>query len=133
MKSFSPGPNVIAVQGSTFQNVISSLFIPKTLSYSKDVKDYKIICCVQEVCQGMSARRRRSGVGALSRSTGLCVDSRLKNRCSLQSTNSSPSHHGCQMAKFDPFLSLDCARVEGRGRNPRKGRDQTLQRSVAEP
>ena len=23
--------------------------------------------------------------------------------------------HGCQMAKFDPFLSLDCARVEGAG------------------
>ena len=22
---------------------------------------------------------------------------------------------GCQMAKFDPFLSLDCARVEGMG------------------
>ena len=22
---------------------------------------------------------------------------------------------GCQMAKFDPFLSLDCARVEGGG------------------
>ena len=22
---------------------------------------------------------------------------------------------GCQMAKFDPFLSLDCARVESRG------------------
>ena len=42
---------------------------------------------------------------------------------------------GCQMAKFDPFLSLDCARVEGVawGRNPRKGRDQNLQRSVAEP
>ena len=36
-------------------------------------------------------------------------------------------------AKFDPFLSLDCARVEGVGRNPRKGRDQILQRSVAEP
>ena len=33
----------------------------------------------------------------------------------------------CQMAKFDPFLSLDCARVEG------VGRDQILQRSVAEP
>ena len=29
-------------------------------------------------------------------------------------------------AKFDPFLSLDCARVEGVGRNPRKGRDQIL-------
>ena len=25
------------------------------------------------------------------------------------------SHQGCQMAKFDPFLSLDCARVEGVG------------------
>ena len=23
--------------------------------------------------------------------------------------------HGCQMAKFDPFLSLVCARVEGVG------------------
>ena len=23
--------------------------------------------------------------------------------------------HGCQMAKFDPFLSLDCTRVEGVG------------------
>ena len=48
----------------------------------------------------------------------------------------------CQMAKFDPFLSLDCARVEGLlggtgwrawGRNPRKGRDQILLHSVAEP
>ena len=25
------------------------------------------------------------------------------------------SEQGCQMAKFDPFLSLDCARVEGVG------------------
>ena len=25
------------------------------------------------------------------------------------------SHHGCQMAKFDPFLSLDCAGLEGVG------------------
>ena len=40
---------------------------------------------------------------------------------------------GCQMAKFDPFLSLDCARVGAWGRNPRKGRDQISQRSVAEP
>ena len=44
-----------------------------------------------------------------------------------------PAAQGCQMAKFDPYLSLDCARVEGVGRNPRKGRDQILQRSVAEP
>ena len=42
-------------------------------------------------------------------------------------------HQCCQMAKFDPFLSLDCAGMEGVGRNPRKGRDQILQRSVAEP
>ena len=40
---------------------------------------------------------------------------------------------GCQMAKFDPFLSLDCTRVEGVGAKPKKGRDQLLQRSVAEP
>ena len=33
----------------------------------------------------------------------------------------------CQIAKFDPFLSLDCTRVEGGGCNPRKGRDQILQ------
>ena len=40
---------------------------------------------------------------------------------------------GCQMARFDPFLSLDCARlVGGRGRNSRKGRGQILQHSVAE-
>ena len=25
------------------------------------------------------------------------------------------NQQGCQMAKFDPFLSLDCARVEGVG------------------
>ena len=36
---------------------------------------------------------------------------------SLKSTLSIPPplNHGCQMAKFDPFLSLDCARVEGVG------------------
>ena len=28
---------------------------------------------------------------------------------------------GCQMAKFDPFLSLDCARVEVVGRNLHPG------------
>ena len=27
----------------------------------------------------------------------------------------SHAKQGCQMAKFDPFLSLDCARVEGGG------------------
>ena len=42
-------------------------------------------------------------------------------------------HHGCRMAKFDPFLSLDCARGEGVGRNPREEVDQILQCSVVEP
>ena len=40
---------------------------------------------------------------------------------------------GNQMAKFDPVPSLDSARVEGGERNPRKGRDQILLHSVAEP
>ena len=30
------------------------------------------------------------------------------------------SRQGCQIAKFDPFLSLDCARLEGRGANQGK-------------
>ena len=51
---------------------------------------------------------------------------------SLAAAESKPSQ-GCQMAKFDPFLSLDCARVEEWGCDPRKGRDQILQRSVAGP
>ena len=40
-------------------------------------------------------------------------------------------NQGCHMAKFDPFISLYCARMEGGGRNPRKGRHNILQRSVA--
>ena len=41
--------------------------------------------------------------------------------------------HGCQMAKFDPFLSLDCARVEGVGAQSkeRKGSNFAAQRSGA--
>ena len=37
-------------------------------------------------------------------------------------------HQGCQMAKFDPSLSLDSPRVD-----PRRARDHILQRSVVEP
>ena len=51
----------------------------------------------------------------------------------LPSSECHGQYQGCQMAKFDPFLSLDCARMEGVGRNPRNGRDQILQRSVVEP
>ena len=43
------------------------------------------------------------------------------------------TRQGYQMAKFDPYLSLDCSRVEDGGRNPRKRRDQILQHCVAEP
>ena len=39
----------------------------------------------------------------------------------------------CQMAKFDPFLSLDCARVEGVGAQSKekKGSNFAAQRSGA--
>ena len=30
--------------------------------------------------------------------------------------------HGCQMAKFDLFLSLECARVEGVGAHSKEGK-----------
>ena len=40
---------------------------------------------------------------------------------------------GCQMAKFDRFPSLDYPGWRARGRNPRKGSNQILKRSVAEP
>ena len=33
----------------------------------------------------------------------------------IYSLSTHPSFQGCQMAKFDPFLSLDCARAEGVG------------------
>ena len=39
----------------------------------------------------------------------------------LQAEREGKIRQGCQMAKFDPYRSLDCARVEG-GAQPRKGR-----------
>ena len=41
--------------------------------------------------------------------------------------------HGCQIAKFDPFLSSDCARVEcvGAQSKERKGSNFAAQRSGA--
>ena len=44
-----------------------------------------------------------------------------------------PLSQGCQIAKFDPFLSLDCARVEGVGAQSkeRKGSNFAAQRSGA--
>ena len=36
------------------------------------------------------------------------------------------TYQGCQMVRFNIFLSLDCAGLEGGELNPRKGRDQIL-------
>ena len=54
-----------------------------------------------------------------------------REREALETDPSSP--HGCQMAKFDPFLSLDCARVESVGvqSKERKGSNFAAQRSGA--
>ena len=41
-------------------------------------------------------------------------DGRTRTTLVVHSRTAS-KHQGCQMAKFDPFLSLDCARVEGVG------------------
>ena len=41
------------------------------------------------------------------------------------------SAQGCQMAKLDPFLSLDCARVEGVGRGAIQGKEGIKFCSVA--
>ena len=43
------------------------------------------------------------------------------------------ANQGCQMAKFDPFLSLDCGRVEGAGAQSkdRKGSNFAAKRSGA--
>ena len=36
------------------------------------------------------------------------------------------SKQGCQMAKFDPFLSLDCARVDGVGAQFKKRKESNF-------
>ena len=53
---------------------------------------------------------------------GMSTVERMILSCSLPPTSAmtvqaptSSWSQGCQMAKFDPFLSLDCARVEGVG------------------
>ena len=38
---------------------------------------------------------------------------------------------GCQMAKFDPFLSLDCAMMEGVGAQSKERKGSNFVRSVA--
>ena len=52
---------------------------------------------------------------------------------SLHPTTTPGQRQGCQMAKFDPFLSLDCARVEGMGvqSKERKGSNFAVLRSGA--
>ena len=82
------------------------------------------------LCQKQTGRLDEVGV----RETNRHERERVKDRnADSERTSEGRREQGCQMAKFDSFLSLDCARVEGGGRNPRKGRNQILQRSVAEP
>ena len=71
------------------------------------------------------ARRERENEAVIHRRDAAPIADRATN-CKMITSG---TDQGCQMAKFDPFLSFDCARVEGVG----KGRDQILQHSVAEP
>ena len=71
-------------------------------------------------------RYLRRRVELLSNQMDAIHKRRSVSECSATSTGSSTGStgssesgrmmiQGCQMAKFDPFLSLDCARVEGVG------------------
>ena len=57
-------------------------------------------------------RRRHSSVGSASPSS--IISTMIKAGLELMSA-SGVNCQGCQMAKFDPFLSLDCAGLESRG------------------
>ena len=80
------------------------------------------------VVQWLKGDRKQWGM-----TRGVSIHPCQSDSARLTTFSLSPLRQGCQMAKFDPFLSLDCAGVEGEGRNPRKGRNQILQRSGAEP
>ena len=54
-------------------------------------------------------------------------------KCAPASYIKNICRYGCQMTKFDPFLSLDCVRVEGVGAQSkdRKGSNFAAHRSGA--
>ena len=59
---------------------------------------------------------------------GVSLSSGALTKYPLQAASNVNFPQGCQMAKFDPFLSLDCAPSPSTlaWRNPRKRRDQIL-------
>ena len=65
--------------------------------------------------------------------TGLTIICTCAQPLSVSSRCPHLFHQGCQMAKFDPFLSLDCARVEGVGAQSkeRKGSNFAAEQSGA--
>ena len=123
-RSFWPPlpPGMVDVYNGGMDGVSGSRFVSLSLSLSRKVPFWCSIepsNILQEATYMMPLTSLKGGIrGSLPRPTcRSCLD----------------VWTSCQMAKFDPFLSLDCAGVEGGGSNPRKGRDQILQRSVAEP
>ena len=86
----------------------------------------------------VSRRRRRRRINS-RRSVGTAfairIRSSIKTGCKAQGGGAWSRTHaqGCQMAKFDPFLSLDCARAEGVGAQykERKASNFAAQRSRA--
>ena len=87
-------------------------------------------------CRWPTCGRSNSGYSPCVRCYRILT--RCLDRASSFTTNSQTAAklvraQDCQMAKFDPFLHMDCARLESRGGrgNTRKGRDQIVQRSAA--
>ena len=95
--------------------------IPNTLLRGIE-RDYSVVAATWALAAASLASLVEGGKPHLCQEVGRRLPVCLSSR-----------DHGCQIAKFDPFLSLDCARVEGVGHNPRKGRNPILQCSIAEP
>ena len=93
----------------------------------KSVSGFNVLLSMENIHSQLLTTRRRLSIGYFF--GGVRAPTRKVAHIQFNPNLS----QGCQMAKFGPFLSLDCARVEGVGRYPRKGRDQFLQRSVEEP
>ena len=84
---------------------------------------------VIDYCLYLSLRNREATMGAVQpRLTGRKRKEKkgISSEMELIPTQFEPAtqqrQHGCQMAKFDPFLSLDCARVEGVGAQSKEGK-----------
>ena len=70
---------------------------------------YLLSCSLLLVVSGMKCSRPKTQSKAPARTILASSESSEMGRWSVS------WGQGCQIAKFDPFLSLDCARVEGVG------------------